>query len=182
MHGQQKIGGFDQVVGGDRRRFADAALGKRQADLLLGVFVLAIIHHQASDGQTRFDAVRVRRIQSAREAIHRGFAVAQRQQRVAGIEQDRRLFSARPLGRFDVAQRFVALAQVSVGMRHLRIDQRIVRRNAQRMRSRRQSTADSGACRTSVSASARCSARSLGAYLKAARYSCSALPSRCCWR
>ena len=86
-----RLRGFNQVVGGDRRRFADAALGKGQADLLLGVVVLPVLHHQSRDGQAGIDAVGVRRFQRAREAVHRAFSIAQRQQRVAGVQQNCRL-------------------------------------------------------------------------------------------
>ena len=95
--------------------------------------------------------------QRARETIHRRLAIAQGQQRVAGVQQNGRLIAAGLLGRFDVAQSLVALAQVRVGVRHPRIDQRIVGRKAQRPIQSVESTAGNGACRTSVSASASCS-------------------------
>ncbi len=118
VHRQQQVGGFDQVFGGDRRRFADAALGEGQADLLLGVVILAVLHHQPRDGQASFNAIGVGGIQRAREAVHRRLPVAQRQQRIAGVEQNRRLIASLPLGCFDVTQRLVALAEMRVSVRH----------------------------------------------------------------
>ena len=130
VHREQKVGGLDQIVGRDRRRFSDAAFGEAQADLLLRVVVLTVAHHQARDRQPSFHAIRIGRFQGAREAIHRRLSVAQRQQRVAGVEQDCRLVAARAFGGLHVAQRLVPAAQVRVGVRHAAVDQRIVRREA----------------------------------------------------
>ncbi len=89
MHGQQQVGGFDQIVGSNRRRFADAALGKAKADLLLRVIFLPVAftirRAIASRASTRFasgaSSARAKRSMAP-------LPVAERHQRIAGIKQD----------------------------------------------------------------------------------------------
>ncbi len=109
------------------------ASAKDECDLLAGVVILSFALEQPRNCQARFHPVAIRRLQRAREALHGGLTVSQREQRVAGVQQNRRLVGAQFLGRGDVLQRPLAVVQLGVSMRQRGVDQRIIGRETQRV-------------------------------------------------
>ena len=76
---QEDVRGFHQVVGRDRRSFANARFGKCQRYFLLGVGKLAFVDKQLGELHAHVNAIGVGCIQGASEPLQRRGTVTQGQ-------------------------------------------------------------------------------------------------------
>ena len=134
VHGEKNVPGGDEIVRSRGSSFTHSRFRESQRHLLASVVILVLIRKQARKGQPGFDAIGIRSIERAREALLCGVPFSEQQESVACSKQHGSLVRTLFFGELYVLQRLRPHLQFSFSMSALRVEERIIRLLADRDR------------------------------------------------